>query len=422
MGLVQNHVTLGLAVPMRLAWLSPHHPLQRATPLLTAFTTGFCGSLTTFSSWNSEMVVMMLGDARSGRPTQLWSAVFGYIIGMETAWGSFVCGCSVARRLHRWINPLLADEAQASQRRAAEGVYVNIDLPDLERRFLPDLPMHNSPHNTATELLGVSERTSDLAEWRSSTVEARRVGNPALATLVRIETAVLVLDERIDTASESIARENGWAIDRLLEYAAAKRNDLGALPKVSSSVSMGNHMIWTDRDWWWSKLHVAAPVLGTLLVLMILGLIFVSGQSDVSVTYRTMIFALLFAPSGALLRWRWSSMNSSFQQTLPPEWKWLPVGTLSANVFGSVVSILMVGLELRLGRKANPYVFNFWRLGAIRAIKVGFAGCLTTVSTFVSEVQSFMLKKTDHAYPYIFVTLLTSCILASAVYALVVFT
>lgn len=151
MGMLQNHEVLGLAVPMRWAWLSPHHPLQRAVPLYTAATTGFCGSLTTFSSWNSEMVVLLLGaNITTNRHSQFFRMLLGYIIGMETALGSFVCGCAVARRWHQWCHPALAAEVRARR----PGIHVNTALPDLERRFLADLPTQ--------DLYSAAERIRDL--------------------------------------------------------------------------------------------------------------------------------------------------------------------------------------------------------------------------------------------------------------------
>jgi fluoride ion exporter CrcB/FEX len=91
-------------------------------------------------------------------------------------------------------------------------------------------------------------------------------------------------------------------------------------------------------------------------------------------------------------------------------------------MLGSVVSILMVSLEYKLVRhysSSASATIPFWQLGTIRAIKIGFSGCLTTVSTFAAEVRAFMHTKTDHAYPYIFATLTTSFILASIVYGIV---
>ena len=114
MGFFQNSVVLNLAIPMAVAWLSPHHPFQHMTILHKGITTGFCGSLTTYSSWNSEMIGIMFGTGK-GKATAVWSALFGYIIGMETALGSFVAGKSLARRFHKVANKVLAEEAQAQK-------------------------------------------------------------------------------------------------------------------------------------------------------------------------------------------------------------------------------------------------------------------------------------------------------------------
>ena len=63
---------------------------------------------------------------------------------------------------------------------------------------------------------------------------------------------------------------------------------------------------------------------------------------------------------------------------------WIPVGTLAANVLGAMVSVTMTGLEFR-----HTEMQSFWVVGTFHAIRAGFAGCLTTVSTFVSEVHNF---------------------------------
>ena len=46
---------------LRIPWFRKDNPIQRDDMLHSAFTFGFCGSLTTFASWNSQMVVMMVG-------------------------------------------------------------------------------------------------------------------------------------------------------------------------------------------------------------------------------------------------------------------------------------------------------------------------------------------------------------------------
>ena len=46
---------------LRIPWLLKDNPIQRDDLLYNAFSLGFCGSLTTFASWNSQMIVMMVG-------------------------------------------------------------------------------------------------------------------------------------------------------------------------------------------------------------------------------------------------------------------------------------------------------------------------------------------------------------------------
>jgi fluoride ion exporter CrcB/FEX len=414
MGLFQDGNVLDLAVAIPIAWLPINHPFQKATVLHIAFKTGFCGSLTTYSSWNSEMVVLIFGTPFKSR---IWSALFGYIVGMETSMGSYVCGCAAARFLHRYACPVLAAEADAAYTKREQGVYINRGLPDFERRFLSDLELHNE--NGSAELYPVA-RIDCLERWRVSTVEVRRVGNAFLPVLMDIENALFVERRLIPPEAELIAREQGWDIDSLLQYMTDKLTDLRSLPSVASSAS--NHVLqdYTIYEAPYMQLPLIATILSVTIVLLINGLMFVNSQTAFAITYRTMIFAMLIAPTGALLRWYLSSMNGGNCTLLPESWRWVPAGTFAANMIGSLVSITAIALEYRI--ENNMYNdYNFWTIGSIRAIKVGFAGCLTTVSTFVAEVSAFMKGRKNQAYPYILLSLCTSCILCSIVYGFIVY-
>jgi fluoride ion exporter CrcB/FEX len=46
---------------IRIPWLRKDHPLQKDDVYHVMISTGFCGSLTTFASWNTQMVAMMVG-------------------------------------------------------------------------------------------------------------------------------------------------------------------------------------------------------------------------------------------------------------------------------------------------------------------------------------------------------------------------
>ena len=68
--------SLKLAAPsnMKIAWLRPTAPFQEMPLLHKAITMGFCGSLTTFSGWNSSMVVLLFGTG-SNRQTHVFNAI-----------------------------------------------------------------------------------------------------------------------------------------------------------------------------------------------------------------------------------------------------------------------------------------------------------------------------------------------------------
>ena len=78
MGFFQNGAALGLALPLAIAWLTPGDPVQSMPILHKAVTTGFCGSLTTFSGWNSAMVVLMFGTGQN-RGTHVFNALCKYL-------------------------------------------------------------------------------------------------------------------------------------------------------------------------------------------------------------------------------------------------------------------------------------------------------------------------------------------------------
>lgn len=401
MGIMQDGDALGLAIPVPIAWLSPLAGFQSMTLIHFAIKTGFCGSLTTFSSWNSEMIVLMFGSGYN-RSSQFVKALLGYLIGMETSLGSYAFGTTVAKWLHRWVNPELATEADAMRQRQQEGVFINRELPEVERRFLHKLNLGNETLATGTDTI------SALQRWRDSTEGSRRVGHPLLEALCRIEKSVFCEHERIPTNAEEVAKLEGWDLDALHEWTTRGR------PKRLPRTSSAGYLLPNEHKRWHS---VAIPgfFVGFIVIMLILGIVKFNEMDDYLITYRTMVYSLLFAPFGAFTRWQLSSLNSS--KGLVPGLAWIPAGTLAANILGSMVSITMTGLEFR-----HPEVQTFWVVGSFRAIRVGFAGCLTTVSTFVSEIHKFFHQdQYDRGYLYILITLSTACTVAALIYASLVY-
>ena len=93
MGLLAASSTLTLGDPKPLAALPAAHPWQAAPELHIGLRTGFCGSLTTLSSWAMALTLQLVGgDGRRGaRPAQ-WA--WGWVVGLPprpsgpTPWAS----------------------------------------------------------------------------------------------------------------------------------------------------------------------------------------------------------------------------------------------------------------------------------------------------------------------------------------------
>ena len=403
MGLFQDGIVLGLAIPMAISFLSPQSSFQTMTILHTAIKTGFCGSLTTFSSWNSEMVVLIFGTG-TNLTSQVLQAFLGYVVGMETAVGSFSCGKALARRLHSFTNPVLAKEAKAKKKREAQGVFVNTALPEFERRYLPRLEMGEETE----QLYSVGGNTKDLEEWRVSTENVRRIGHELLNTLIEIENSVLATKENPSQEALSIAESEGWNLQSLYSWSKS-RDDFSSQSPSKSSPSESSILF---------SAPLALCFVGMIYTVLLIGLFVDTDLNATSITRRTMVYALLLAPPGALLRWKLSVLNGRCKF---PKLKWLPLGTFYANLIGSILSITMVATEYHI-ESTYPYnVVAFWTIGTMRAIKVGFAGSLTTVSTFVSEISGFLVNS-DHAYPYMFITLGCCSTVSVILYSFIVYT
>jgi fluoride ion exporter CrcB/FEX len=102
-GLFATPVAAGLAVEgqttqSQLGCLRPEHRLQRSHRLHLGLRVGFCGSLTTWASWNQTMVERIVhGDWARG--------LIGYLIGAELAAASLMLGFHAAHACHHSAVP-----------------------------------------------------------------------------------------------------------------------------------------------------------------------------------------------------------------------------------------------------------------------------------------------------------------------------
>jgi fluoride exporter len=391
MGMLQSTSSLGMPLNYPIAWVSPDSWFQEMEIIHLAMRTGFCGSLTTFSSWNSAMVVLTLGMG-SGRSTQIVSALLGYFIGMETALGAFALGKKVAEWIFRTRNPVYWQEVLAIRLATENGIYVTTDLPDFERRFLADLTLDNLGNDMDQDHL------AHLESWRVSTQEARKHGHPDLEFLNKIERQILI--ERnlsLEEESHSFCLTKGWDLRSLIVWSDGIKS-ISTQHIVKSSIQL-------------SSIGAVAFVL-MLYAFLVISIYFNNGLTAYSMTRKTIMFALLWAPPGALLRWK---LGSSWNGSLAADWSWFPFGTWAANILGSMISITAIAIEY-----ISPGG-GFWIVGTLRSVKVGFAGSLTTVSTFVAEIQGMTSKveTQDRGYIYMILTLLPSYILGIILFSVI---
>ena len=310
MGLFLSSSKLGIPFEIPFGIAPVNSQFQSWDKIHLAIRTGFCGSLTTYSSWNSEMIVMIFGTG-SNYQTQWIRALFGYIIGIELALSSFTAGKNLALKIHRRLHPELAREADALKNNPF--LCINNNLPGFERRYLADIFVEDEIHEANPTAL------AELGRWKMSTSKDRGFHKERNDILQKVETLVIV--EKVNPINEygHIINDLDWNLDALVMWTVQNNQDLPLLPRNPPSYNI-------------QRIRFAGPIFFVILISLLMGLIFENGNDQYSLTYRSMWYSALLAPPGALLRWKLGPLNG----TLNGSFYWLPLGTLAANVLGSI--------------------------------------------------------------------------------------
>ena len=131
-----------------------------------------------------------------------------------------------------------------------------------------------------------------------------------------------------------------------------------------------------------------------IVVLVILLVLYISENTSLS----TICFAGLIAPLGGLMRYYLGQHVPRFSCKKVPILTLIPTGTLVANFIGSMLLSLLYVLEQVYVTSPNQKVF-------LVGVSSGFLACLTTVSSFVNEVQILRTRCLEASYLYITLTL-----------------
>lgn len=158
----------------------------------------------------------------------------------------------------------------------------------------------------------------------------------------------------------------------------------------------------------------------TIMLVLILGLLwgvfgslekkeFDSGGSDAQ-----LFLACIVGPFGVWIRW-WLACFNGGGLGKNGKLKWIPFGTLAANVLAACIMAALATLK----KVVNTTTFNT----AATGIQFGLLGCLSTVSTFIAEFHA--MRQSKHVwrcYAYAAITFLTSFVLGTLIYSVPVWT
>lgn len=108
MGIMTSYSTSWPVMPC----LAHDHPLQENKGLHVGIRTALCGTLTTFSSWNTQMILMMDGTANPYLGSQVLAAIFGYVLGLQASLVSFRAGRTISAWFHLRNNPHVFDDTR----------------------------------------------------------------------------------------------------------------------------------------------------------------------------------------------------------------------------------------------------------------------------------------------------------------------
>ncbi|KAL9190752.1 hypothetical protein ACHAXT_000458 [Thalassiosira profunda] len=184
------------------------------------------------------------------------------------------------------------------------------------------------------------------------------------------------------------------------------------------------HLFFSDRSkkamrrrchhehWWWIAPVAVLVLIGTIFALYVCGDV-VWGISY----YRELWIACLVAPVGTIFRWKLSTLNGKISYR---NLTWFPAGTFLANLLGSIVA---AGLMAWAIIAEDDEVGGYWKVPGLKALSLGVAGSLSTVSTFVKECVDICEKHPafdKKVFLYSHGTMLICCFVGLMVYSPIV--
>lgn len=412
MGLLSTAAVLGLKSKKNVAFLPASHSWQNHKELLVGLRTGYCGSLTTFASWQLALIQLLIG-VKSGDGGQWQQWLWGWIIGFELAFASQLIGEHTALFID---SKILREEPNAEVTQLerpteaseeAEDLYGSQELDevihgdehkdddghtdhqhhDKQREGkveMTDLERPIEPAQEAEDLYG-THQSHDTSQWHNfhDTQQSRDVYDTQQSGGIcdTNQSQQAFFPSHSNNGRREAPQADGHKPNghHKTPHSKAGAKNVNAQESMSGQAAKENSSWSTVR----SKLtptFLVCLVLCLLLTVLWIVLAIVDNERKHS-GRRQQWFALLFAPFGCILRWLLSKLNTRSDKHILP---WFPLGTYLANMIACIVDLIIGGIT-------NRYTLGYWPGVILPAIRVGYAGSLSTVSTFVAEVRVTLL-------------------------------
>lgn len=142
-------------------------------------------------------------------------------------------------------------------------------------------------------------------------------------------------------------------------------------------------------------------VTGVIITALLWALALLSSENNYA---RSRLLAVCFGPFGALLRYQLSLFNTQ------PKCKNFPLYTFVPNVGASLLScaVEVIGSSIAAHHSASDASFRTFVLVGEGAIQVGLLGSLSTVSTWVCELDVLSSRRVYWAYRYAFASVVAA--------------
>jgi fluoride ion exporter CrcB/FEX len=297
-----------------------------SAPLYKGLTTGFCGSLTTLSSWMNSGFYMLFN--------RTWYELFIMVfLEFYVTWSAFTMGFAAARLVKELTsqpvksNGLSNGAADANNPTTTPTQRHNLELPGL-----CNLESASGPN-----------RDVQKPQQDSGVVDAEMS-----STLIPAGGAATFVDEAaVEEAADQAAHSNNTTTNNIGHSTSCTR--------FGSEIGQYEYYIWA-----------ASFCITAVAIWVVLGLLPRLAYYD-NVTYRDTYRSVALAPLGAWLRWALTRIPAIKQL-----WPQMNPQTLIANL--SAVT-LMCALVV--------FSDSSW----VAAVNAGFNGSLSTVSTFMAELH-----------------------------------